>query len=255
MQDRVSATPGRMLITPENGQPAFYATIEMADNPSVVGTALNKANLLSDSTATALGLTSSATPNTAFSQLNTKINNNNTKLNNATWKQIGTANISGLSANSSFTISLSKSLSDLVEIFIFFENGVCNENNYRRLLYIDFSETFQPGVTQARSDGTSSVSPNPILTLSSNKTDELSPASGSMHFLFPAGKTKGYFNGSNNYEGDSNGSTMKYNVSMSSVFNAGTTTTVIKGKILSSQTGNTSSVVSGTITVYGRDNP
>lgn len=62
MQDRVSATPGRMLITPENGQPAFYATIEMADNPSVVGTALNKANLLTDATAALFGLGADAVP-------------------------------------------------------------------------------------------------------------------------------------------------------------------------------------------------
>lgn len=62
MKDRVSATPGRMLITPENGQPAFYATVELADNPSVEGTPLNKANLLTDATAALFGLGSDAVP-------------------------------------------------------------------------------------------------------------------------------------------------------------------------------------------------
>lgn len=66
MQDRVSATPGRMLITPENGQPAFYATVEMADNPTVEGTPLNKANLLTDATAALFGLGSEAVPDDLF---------------------------------------------------------------------------------------------------------------------------------------------------------------------------------------------
>lgn len=70
MQDRVSANPGRVLITPESGD-AYYATIERADNPTVVGTPLNKANLLTDATAADYGLTSSATPNTMFQALKT----------------------------------------------------------------------------------------------------------------------------------------------------------------------------------------
>lgn len=69
MQDRVSETPGRMLITPENGQPAFYATIEMADNPSVLGTPLNKASLLTDATAALFGLGADAVPDDVFQNL------------------------------------------------------------------------------------------------------------------------------------------------------------------------------------------
>lgn len=253
MQDRVSQYPGRVKLTPVSGQENVY-DMEWADGATVVGTALNKANLLTDSTATALGLTSSATPNTAFSQLNTKINANNTKFNNATWKQIGTANISGLSADSSFTISLSRSLSDLVEIFVFLDNGVCDETNYIRLLYIDFSETFNPSISGINTSSYSASNPTPLLSLSSSK-DDAAPAYGAIHFVFPIGKTKGYFDGVTNYQGYNGSTLLKYNNSCSGIFNAGTTTTVIKGKILSSQTGNTSSVVSGTITVYGRDNP
>ena len=51
-----------MLITPENGQPAFYATVEMADNPTVEGTPLNKASLLTDATAALFGLGTDAVP-------------------------------------------------------------------------------------------------------------------------------------------------------------------------------------------------
>lgn len=254
MKDRVSATPGRMLITPENGQPAFYATVELADNPSVEGTPLNKANLLTDSTATAMGLNSSATPNTAFAQLNTKINTNNTRLNNVMWEQIGTANIAGLSNNSSLTINLSKSLSSLTELCIFFENGVCDENNYLRLLYVDFSETFQPGSRSTMTDVSSAVNPGPIFKLSHNREADIEPASGFLHFLFPLGKTKGYFNGVNDYHAYISSAVHEWNIFSASVFNAGTTTTAIKGQIKSSQSENTSSVISGTITVYGRGN-
>ena len=52
MEDRIP-TPGqegRVLITPEDGSAPYYATIEMADNPTQAGTPLNKETLLQDST-------------------------------------------------------------------------------------------------------------------------------------------------------------------------------------------------------------
>ena len=57
MQDRVP-TPGqegRVLITPENGE-AFYAKVQMADNPTQEGTPLIKETLLTDGTADFYGL-------------------------------------------------------------------------------------------------------------------------------------------------------------------------------------------------------
>lgn len=57
MQDRVP-TPGqegRVLISPENGTTPFYAKISMADNPTQVGTPLNKGSLLRDSSAEPYG--------------------------------------------------------------------------------------------------------------------------------------------------------------------------------------------------------
>lgn len=73
MKDRVAQSPGRVLITPEDGGAPFYAVMTRADEPLEPGTALNKANLLSDSTATALGLSGNPTPNDALNRLNTKI--------------------------------------------------------------------------------------------------------------------------------------------------------------------------------------
>lgn len=69
MQDRVPVNPGRVLIAPENGGAAYYATLTRADNPTQEGTALNKANLLTDATAALFGLDASAVPNDVFSMV------------------------------------------------------------------------------------------------------------------------------------------------------------------------------------------
>lgn len=63
MQDRVPVNPGRVLVTPENGGAAYYATLTRADNPTQEGTPLNKANLLADATAALFGLDANAVPN------------------------------------------------------------------------------------------------------------------------------------------------------------------------------------------------
>ena len=67
MQDRVPVNPGRVLITPEDGSPAYYATMTRADNPTQEGTRLNKASLLKDVTASLFGFDENAVPNDIFS--------------------------------------------------------------------------------------------------------------------------------------------------------------------------------------------
>lgn len=52
-----------------NGQLQGYMYLLLADEPSEVGTALNKANLLSDATATAIGLTGDPSVNDALAKL------------------------------------------------------------------------------------------------------------------------------------------------------------------------------------------
>ena len=49
MQDRISAYPGRVKLTPGAGQADTY-DLTRADQPTQEGTPLNKASLLSDST-------------------------------------------------------------------------------------------------------------------------------------------------------------------------------------------------------------
>lgn len=65
---------GRVRLTPVQNQENVYDLVR-ADEPIQEGTPLNKANLLTDETAQAMGLTSDATPNDAFSRLQTNINN------------------------------------------------------------------------------------------------------------------------------------------------------------------------------------
>lgn len=69
MKDRVSLHPNRYKLTPVSGQADTY-DLSRADEPLEVGTPLNKANLLSDDTATKLGLDpKTATPNDAWKQI------------------------------------------------------------------------------------------------------------------------------------------------------------------------------------------
>ena len=73
MKDRVP-TPGqegRVKITPESGGVAYYAKLEMADNPTQVGDEPIKANLLPDDVATALGLTGNPQVKDALAALKT----------------------------------------------------------------------------------------------------------------------------------------------------------------------------------------
>lgn len=71
MYDRIP-TPGRegrVLITPEDGSPAFYATVAMADNPLLAGTPLSKETLLRDDTAARFGMGQDAVPDDVLALL------------------------------------------------------------------------------------------------------------------------------------------------------------------------------------------
>lgn len=74
MKDRTPQYPGRVLITPEDGGEPFYATLTLADEPVDEGTALNKANLLQDTTAALMNLGAAATPDDMLRALGQKLN-------------------------------------------------------------------------------------------------------------------------------------------------------------------------------------
>lgn len=73
MQDRLPLYPGRVQMVPVPGQANTYDIIR-ADQPTQEGTPLNKATLLSDETAQAMGLdpANNPTPNDAFQKLDEK---------------------------------------------------------------------------------------------------------------------------------------------------------------------------------------
>lgn len=74
MKDRIP-TPGlegRLLITPEDGSPAFYAKAAMADNPTEQGTPFATATMLTDEVAAMFGMGGEAVPNDIFSILSVR---------------------------------------------------------------------------------------------------------------------------------------------------------------------------------------
>lgn len=73
MKDRVPQHPGRVRLSPVIGQPNVY-DMTLEDGATQAGTNLNKANLLDDTTAASLGLTSSdPTVNEALYALSQKV--------------------------------------------------------------------------------------------------------------------------------------------------------------------------------------
>lgn len=72
MKDRISKYPGRVKLVPVSGQTDTY-DMTRADEPTEEGTPLSKANLLTDMTASAIGVDGdSATVNGALAAVNTK---------------------------------------------------------------------------------------------------------------------------------------------------------------------------------------
>lgn len=74
MKDRVPLYPGRVTLTPVSGQTNTY-DMTRADQATQEGTPLSKANLLTDATASALGLTGDPTVNDALYKLAIPITN------------------------------------------------------------------------------------------------------------------------------------------------------------------------------------
>lgn len=68
MKDRISTYPGRVKLTPVAGQENVYDLVRM-DEPTVTGTPLNKASLLTDETAALYGKTLDPVPDDILAEL------------------------------------------------------------------------------------------------------------------------------------------------------------------------------------------
>lgn len=93
-----------------NGDLTGYVWLLLADEPTEVGTALNKANLLSDATATALGLSGDPTVNDAFAKL---VHTTSVTVPASGWSSSApytqTVNVSGMTAAMNIQYALSPS--------------------------------------------------------------------------------------------------------------------------------------------------
>ena len=127
MQDRVPVNPGRVLITPENGSAAYYATMTRADNPTQEGTPLNKASLLKDATAALFGLGANAVPDDALSAIKTLIDganaNANARAKIATGSYTG-AGVWGVGNENSITFDFEPKLLFVCEVSTYDEDTV-----------------------------------------------------------------------------------------------------------------------------------
>lgn len=79
MQDRVPTHPGRVTLTPVEGQANTYDMVR-ADEPTEEGTPLNKASLLKDTTAALFGLTAAAVPDEVLQKVKALLNGNTTAI-------------------------------------------------------------------------------------------------------------------------------------------------------------------------------
>ena len=103
MKDRQALYPGRVVLTPVEGQENTYDMVR-ADQPTEEGTPLNQSTLLSDEVAQAMGLNpeDNPTPNDAFEHLTVKTVS---IVFSATWSTSGsnytqTVNVPGGTTNS-----------------------------------------------------------------------------------------------------------------------------------------------------------
>lgn len=91
MRDRQPTKPGRVRLTPENGTAPFYAVMEMADEPTDLGTPPTKENLLTDATEAALfGAAADRTVNEALAGIAGELQKLGTRAQIATGTYAGT---------------------------------------------------------------------------------------------------------------------------------------------------------------------
>ena len=116
MKDRVPRYPGRVQLTPVPGQANTYDLVR-ADDPVEAGTPLNKASLLHDNTATALGLSGDPTVNQALANVAPRI-----KALEDSLKFVKLADVTISSSVQQVDIVLPKTINNYSEIQIYLSN-------------------------------------------------------------------------------------------------------------------------------------
>lgn len=141
MQDRISTYPGRVTLVPVSGQENTY-TLTRADDPTQVGTPLNKQTLLSDETVAAIAAASGTTPETPSEALALVLQNASYDPNNIVATAAGAYNVQIASnTNRSFTFPWSAVLGKMpkhvrLEIYASY-NASRDQEAYSPYLQVD----------------------------------------------------------------------------------------------------------------------
>ena len=151
MKNRVPANPGRVLITPEDGSAAFYATLMRADNPTEEGDPLSKETLLKDATAALYGLDATAVPDevlaSARSLISTAQSTADSKCKIVSGSYVGTGTYGSDNKNSLTFYSPPKML------IVTYPGRVSSFTTYGLLLYISGFNGLAPSLFTNRTDG------------------------------------------------------------------------------------------------------
>lgn len=135
MKDRISLYPGRVKLNPVAGEANTFDMVR-ADQPTQEGTALNKANLLNDSTATGLHLGGGEpTPDLAFQKMMKNVQVNSYRhLDKAAWNWI---------------VETKRTIGNIIcpPAYVRYTNEIIalriNENNTDIYISTDFGKTFE----------------------------------------------------------------------------------------------------------------
>lgn len=155
MKDRTPTKPGRVQLVPVTGQANLY-DMSMADEPTEVGTALNKANLLSDAAVAAVWPSSAPAdpvPSDAFAQLA-----------GLAQKQLcDFTNTASISSSASATITLSDNIENYKMLDIWAISGVTPSGGVGAIgLYMDVGNTVDSNNRIGNANLKTSATPNPI---------------------------------------------------------------------------------------------
>lgn len=152
MKDRTPTKPGRVQLVPVTGQTNLY-DMSMADEPTEVGTALNKANLLSDAAVAAVWPSSAPAdpvPSDAFAQLA-----------GLAQKQLcDYTNTASISSSASATITLSDNIENYKKLDIWAISDAMPTNS--QSLYIDVGNAVDSTKRIGSVSTRTSANPNPI---------------------------------------------------------------------------------------------
>lgn len=140
IKDRQVQYPNRFRATPVSGQEDVYDLTPVPGTVTQAGTSFNKANLLSDATATLLGLSDDPTINDALAGIGTSLKAK------PKWYQLGSYSLSAVSTGS-ITLSLSDYLDNYKAIHVYFSGKKSGSGSSSLLLKLGSSSSGETLIT------------------------------------------------------------------------------------------------------------